>query len=229
MAEGLFIAYYRVSTAEQGRSGLGIEAQKETVTRFLNGGNWKLIAEFEEHESGKRNNRPKLREALDHCKRTGATLVIARLDRLSRNAAFTTALMESNVKFLCCDMPEANEFMITIMAALAAVEAKRISTNTKAALAAAKARGVKLGCAKESCNVPRADRARGAVKSAEVRATAAAEMRALIAARVQELQAEGLSLRAIAERLTSEHVRTPREGGKWHANSVQRILGNAKR
>ncbi len=229
MAEGLFVAYYRVSTAEQGRSGLGIEAQKETVARFLNGGNWKLIAEFEEHESGKRNNRPKLQEALDECKRTGATLVIARLDRLSRNSAFITALQESRTKFVCCDMPEANEFTITIMAALAAVEAKRISTNTKAALAAAKIRRAAanqpaLGCAKGRCNVPVADRAKGTAKSAKVRAAAAAERHRLIVDRVKELRAEGLSLAAVAERLTAEHVRTPREGGTWHANGIKRIL-----
>ena len=229
MAEGLFIAYYRVSTAEQGRSGLGIEAQKETVARFLNGGDWKLIAEFEEYESGKRNNRPKLKEALDRCKSTGATLVIARLDRLSRNSAFITALQESKTRFLCCDMPEANEFTITIMAALAAVEAKRISTNTKAALAAAKVRRAAanmpaLGCAPGTCNVPVADRAKGAAKSAEVRTATAAERQALIVGRVQELRAQNMSFAAIAEMLTLEHYTTPRAGGAWHANSVKRIL-----
>ena len=232
MAEGLFVAYYRVSTAEQGRSGLGIEAQKETVTRFLNGGNWKLIAEFEEHESGKRNNRPKLKEALNKCKSTGATLVIARLDRLSRNSAFITALQESKTRFVCCDMPEANEFTITIMAALAAVEAKRISTNTKAALAAAKIRRAAanepaLGCAPGTCNVPVAARVKGAAKSAEIRTAAAAERQALVVGRARELRAEGLSLAAVAERLTEEHYTAPRDGGTWHANSVKRILDRA--
>lgn len=223
MAEGLFIAYYRVSTAKQGKSQLGIEAQKETVARYLNGGNWKLIAEYEEHESGKRNNRPQLQKALDACMRTGATLIIARLDRLSRNAAFTTALMESNVKFLCCDMPEANEFMITTMAALAAVEAKRISTNTKAALAAAKARGTELGCAPGQCNVPVSARAKGGNISGQVRSAAAAKRHALVIDIVKELKAAGLSLRGIAERLNTEHVQPPRKGGSWNATSVKRI------
>jgi len=228
MADGLFIAYYRVSTAEQGRSGLGIDAQRSTVTKFLDGGDWTLIKEYEEQESGRRNDRPKLREALDHCKRTGATLVIARLDRLSRNSAFITALQESRTKFVCCDMTEANEFTITIMAALAAVEAKRISTNTKLALAAAKARGVRLGSPEGTCNVPAADRVRGASKSAKVRAAAAAERQALVVGRVLELRAEGLTLTAIAERLMEEHVMPPREGGKWHANSIKRVLDRAE-
>lgn len=223
MAEGLFIAYYRVSTAEQGRSGLGIEAQKETVARYLNGGNWQLLAEFEEHESGKRNDRPKLKAALDHCKRTGATLIIARLDRMSRNAAFTTALMESKIKFLCCDMPEANEFMITMMAGLAAVEAKRISTNTKAALAAAKAKGTKLGCSAGQCHVPVPARSKGGNASGQARAAAAAERHALVVGRVRELQAAGLSLRGIAGQLNAEHAKPPREGGSWNATSVKRV------
>lgn len=224
MAKGLFVSYYRVSTAEQGRSGLGIEAQRETVRRYMNDGNWKLIAEFEEHESGKRNNRTKLKEALDRCKATGATLVIARLDRLSRNSAFITALMESKTRFVCCDMPEANDFTVTIMAALAAVEAKRISTNTKLALAAARSRGVQLGCTPGSCNVPTEDRAKGTAKSAEVRKAAAVERAALIGCRIAELRAEGLSLAAIAERLTEEHIQPPRERSRWHANSVRRVL-----
>lgn len=224
MAEGLFVAYYRCSTASQGRSGLGIEAQKKTVASYLNGGNWSLIAEFEEHESGKRNDRPKLKEAMDHCKRTGATLIIARLDRLSRSASFTTALMDSKVRFLCCDMPEANEFMITVMAALASAEQKRISHNTKAALAMAKARGVNLGCSKGVCNVPPADRAKGAEASAKARAAAAADRNALILDRVKGLKAEGKPLRAIAEILTAEHYETPRKGGKWNATTVMRVL-----
>lgn len=224
MANGLFVAYYRVSTAEQGRSGLGIEAQKETVARYLNGGDWKLIAEFEEHESGKRNDRPELRKALDHCKRTGATLVIARLDRLSRSASFITALQDSKVRFVCCDMPEANEFTITIMAALAQVEAKRISNNTKAALAAAAARGVQLGCAKGSCNVHVKDRTKGGKRSGAVRAAAAAERHSLVIDTMRELKEEGLSLRGIAAELMQRHIEPPRKGGSWNATAVKRML-----
>jgi DNA invertase Pin-like site-specific DNA recombinase len=236
MAEGLFVAYYRCSTAEQGRSGLGIEAQKETVARYLNGGNWKLIDEFEEHESGTRNDRPGLEAALNQCKRTRATLVIARLDRLSRSAYFITALQESKVRFVCCDMPEANEFTIQIMAALATVEAKRISSNTKAALAQKrewyKEHEEELKAAGEryrlgTDNMTGAGRAKGTIKSAEVRAAAAADRLSLVAGRVQELKKEGLSLKDIAEKLTSEHIQTPRAGGKWHANTVKRIIDKA--
>lgn len=227
MANGLFVAYYRCSTAEQGRSGLGIEAQKKTVAQYLNGGDWQLIGEYEEHESGRNNDRPRLKNALDHCKRTGATLVIARLDRLSRSASFITALMDSKVNFVCCDMPEANEFTITIMAALAQVEAKRISHNTKAALERAKARGVKLGCAKGSCNVPAVDRTKGGKASGIARTAAAAERHALVVNRVRELKEEGLSLRGIATKLTEEHIEPPRKGGSWNATAIKRMLDRA--
>jgi DNA invertase Pin-like site-specific DNA recombinase len=136
----------RVSTQKQGRSGLGLEAQREAVTVFLNGGNWELIREFKEVESGKaEDNRPELAKALHLCKVTGAKLVIAKLDRLSRNAAFLLGLQNAGVPFVAADMPEANEMVVGILAVIAQAERKMISQRTKAALAAAKRRGVKLG------------------------------------------------------------------------------------
>jgi DNA invertase Pin-like site-specific DNA recombinase len=149
MANGKFIAYYRVSTARQGASGLGLEAQQEAVSQFLKGGSWELIGTFTEVETGKGADalarRPQLKAALDACRKQGATLVIAKLDRLARNVHFVSGLMESKVKFVACDMPEANELTIHIMAAFAEHEAKRISQRTKDALAIARARGVRLG------------------------------------------------------------------------------------
>jgi DNA invertase Pin-like site-specific DNA recombinase len=138
-----FVAYYRVSTLQQGRSGLGLEAQQSDVMKYTNGS---ILAEYTDVESGKRsNNRPELLKAIKHAKEADATLVIAKLDRLSRNSVFIGQLMESRVKFVCCDMPEADEFTIHIFAALAQKERKMISARTKDALQVAKQRGVKLG------------------------------------------------------------------------------------
>jgi DNA invertase Pin-like site-specific DNA recombinase len=142
---GNFVAYYRVSTERQGRSGLGLEAQQKAVRDHLNGGDWKLVGEFTEVESGKRSDRPKLAEALKACRVRGATLIIAKLDRLARNVHFVSGLMESGVEFTAVDFPQANRLAVHILAAVAEHEAKMISERTKAALAAAKARGVKLG------------------------------------------------------------------------------------
>src|ERR1700755_90925 len=139
------VAYYRVCTAAQGRSGLGLEAQRSAVEGYCRGRDCQLLSEFTEVESGKRNDRPELAKALHHAKVTGATLVIAKLDRLSRNVAFLAALQESGTRFVCADMPEANERTIHIMAAVAQAERKMISQRTRDALAAAKARGAVLG------------------------------------------------------------------------------------
>ena len=145
MAIGRFVAYYRVSTDRQGKSGLGLEAQREAVQSYLNGGSWTLAAEVTEVESGKRNDRPELDRALGLCRLYGATLVVAKLDRLARNVAFISKLMESGVDFVAVDFPQANRLTVHILAAVAKHEAAMISQRTKAALAAAKARGVKLG------------------------------------------------------------------------------------
>ena len=139
---GKFVAYYRVSTQRQGRSGLGLEAQQTLVRDFLNGGDWRLVAEVTEVEIGKRNDRPKLAEALKLCRLHGAVLVIAKLDRLARNVAFISNLMESGVEFHAVDFPHANRLTVHILAAVAEHEAKMISERTKAALAAANRRGV---------------------------------------------------------------------------------------
>ncbi len=145
MPNGKFVSYLRVSTARQGISGLGLEAQRASVTGYLNGGDWTLVREVLEVESGKRNDRPALADALKLCRKHKATLVIAKLDRLARNVAFISNLMESGAEFVAVDMPQANRFVVHIMAAVAEQEAEAISKRTKAALQAAKERGKKLG------------------------------------------------------------------------------------
>jgi DNA invertase Pin-like site-specific DNA recombinase len=145
MPEGRFVSYLRVSTARQGRSGLGLEAQRKAVADYLNGGDWKLLAEVVEVESGKLTDRPKLAEALRLCRVHNATLVIAKLDRLSRDAHFLLGLEKAGVDFVAADMPHANRLTVGIMAMVADEERRAISKRTKEALAAAKARGVRLG------------------------------------------------------------------------------------
>src|ERR1700733_15282944 len=141
MTNGKFVSYLRVSTARQGISGLGLEAQREAVARYLNGGCWSLVQEVVEGERGKRNDRPVIAEALRLCRLHRATLIIAKLDRLARNVHFISSLMESSVEFVACDFPEANRLTVHILAAVAEHEASMISTRTKAALAASRARG----------------------------------------------------------------------------------------
>ena len=149
MTDGRYVAYYRVSTAKQGRSGLGLDAQREAVRGFLNGSNWSLLAEHTEVESGKRDDRPELAIALRTCRLTGASLIIARLDRLSRDAAFLLNLEKAGVEFVAADMPNANRLTVRLMAVIAQEEREMISARTKAALTAAKARGTTLGgCAR---------------------------------------------------------------------------------
>lgn len=143
--EGKFVGYYRVSTHHQGLDGLGMEAQRRSVATFLNGGNWLLLAEFSEVETGKKRDRPELQKAISLCLKEGATLLIARLDRLARNAAFLLGLIESGVKFKAVDMPTADNFTIGILAMVAEKEAADISARTKAGLLSAKNRGVRLG------------------------------------------------------------------------------------
>lgn len=145
MAAGKFVAYYRVSTQRQGRSGLGLEAQQAALRAYLNGSEWKMLTEFTEVESGKRNDRAALAKALALCRVHRATLLVAKLDRLARNVAFISALMESGVEFSAVDFPQANRLTVHVLAAVAEHEATTISERTRAALAAAKARGTKLG------------------------------------------------------------------------------------
>ena len=231
MAEGKFVAYYRVSTEKQGRSGLGLEAQQEAVRSYLNGGNWRLAAEVVEIESGKRNDRPKLAEALRLCRLQGATLIIAKLDRLARNVAFISNLMESGVEFTAVDFPQANRLTVHILAAVAEHEREMISKRTKDALAAAKARGVKLGGVRpkhvekwgERGNLP-AVGDKGREISRTVRIAKANDRLSLVAPIVREIRASGVtSLRQIAAALNERGIPTPR-GAEWQAPQVKRVL-----
>ena len=208
-AASSFVAYYRVSTARQGTSGLGLEAQQEAVRRHIGSG--MLVAELTEIESGKRNDRPKLAEALRLCRLHGATLVIAKLDRLARNVAFVSNLMEAGVDFIACDFPQANRLTVHILAAVAEHEAKMISERTTAALAAAKARGKKLGGKREGKGDIHAIRAQGTVASVQARQAKAAKRALDLVPVVVAMQADGASLHQIAARLTARGIQTPRD------------------
>ena len=204
-----FVAYYRVSTDRQGRSGLGLDAQREAVQRYLAAIGGQLIGEHTEIETGKRNDRPELSKALAACRRRrGARLVIAKLDRLSRNVAFIATMMDSNVEFVACDNPHATRLTLHILAAVAEHEREMISIRTKAALAAAKARGKALGRYGAETLAP-AHRA-----AAQVRAE---ELRPIL------IELSGKSTRAIAAELTARGIPTPR-GGRWQAQSVANVL-----
>jgi DNA invertase Pin-like site-specific DNA recombinase len=226
MATGNFVAYYRVSTAQQGRSGLGLEAQQQAVRAYLDGGCWKLIGEHTEVESGKLRDRPQLKAALEQCRLTGATLVIAKLDRLSRNVAFLAQLMDStDVQFVAVDNQHANRFTLHILAAVAEHEALQISARTKVALAAARARGKALGGWRPTRKYGEARTPPGTFQAAATAATKAKadERAARVLPIARELQAQGKSLRQIASELTERHVTTPR-GGPWSATSVRNLL-----
>lgn len=224
MAEGQFVAYYRVSTARQGRSGLGLDAQQEAVRQYLNGGRWELVGEFTEVESGKRHeNRPKLTEAMRLCRLRGAKLVIAKLDRLARNVHFISGLKESGVRFVAADVPDANDMTINILAAVAENEAKVISARTKAALAAAKAKGRKLGGDRGNLA---AVAAAGAAASIQKRADNARKRREDLLPVIEDIKAAGASsLGAIAAELNSRGIPAAR-GGRWSPVQVRRVLAD---
>ena len=223
MANGKFISYLRVSTARQGASGLGLEAQREAVARYLNGGHWTLVQELVEVESGKRNDRPQVAEALRLCRLHKATLIIAKLDRLARNVHFISSLMEAGVDFVACDFPEANRLTVHILAAVAEHEAAMISARTKAALAASKARGSELGGLRGDVGRMASIAIEGTRQSAIVRKKAAAKRRGDLLPVIQALRANGaVSLRDLAEGLNSAGIMTAR-GGSWTAIQVQRI------
>lgn len=218
---GKFVSYLRVSTQRQGRSGLGLEAQREAVMGYLNGGKWKLVQELVEVESGKRSDRPKLAEALALCRVHNATLIVAKLDRLGRNVAFVSALMEAGVKFVAADMPEANETMLHFMSVMAQHEAKAISQRTKAALAAAKARGKKLGGYRWAID---SVATKGSRASAKARVESASKRAADLIPVIDAIKAEGaVTLREIAAALNERGISAPR-GGEWSATQVSRIL-----
>jgi DNA invertase Pin-like site-specific DNA recombinase len=225
MAAGRYIAYYRVSTARQGRSGLGLEAQKNAVADYLDGGRWSLFAEFVEVETGRRSDRPQLQQALALCRLHKATLLVAKLDRLARNLHFLSGLMESGVEFAACDLPSANRLTIHVLAAVAEAEAAAISQRTKAALQAAKARGVKLGGNRG--NLTTAIRRKAHRHSIESRQQRAEKRAQDLMPVIQAIQAEGTrSLGGIATALNSRGIPTARDG-QWSAVQVMRILNSA--
>lgn len=216
------VAYERVSTARQGRSGLGLEAQRKAIDDFADGRGATVVARFTEVESGRRNDRPELDKALTQARLTGATLVIAKLDRLSRNAAFLLTLRDSGVRFLAVDMPEANDLTVGIMALVAQQEREAISRRTKEALAAAKARGVKLGNPNGAAALRRAGTG-GTALCAAVAANADA-FAAELAPVIREIQAQEVTtLRGIAQALNKRGVLT-RRGGRWQVSNVRNLL-----
>jgi DNA invertase Pin-like site-specific DNA recombinase len=218
-----YVAYYRVSTAKQGKSGLGLEAQEASANAFIagKGSDAKLLAAFTEVESGKRADRPELAKAMEHARLTGAVLLIAKLDRLSRDAHFLLGLQKAGVEFTAADMPHADKFTVGIMAMVAQKERESISQRTKEALAAAKARGQKLGN-------PRGLSARhqrlGRTLAVDAIKAKAQERAAGLAATLAALRAEGLtSANAIAGALNARNFATPR-GGRWTARSVLNVM-----
>lgn len=214
-----FVSYIRVSTKRQGASGLGLESQATAVSDYIASVNGNLVEQFCEVESGTKNDRPALVEAIACAKRNKAVLLIARLDRLSRNAGFLlnlqAELQKAGVSFKAVDMPNADWFMLGVMALVAQRERELTSVRTKGALAAAKIRGVRLGN-------PRA--AEAAARSRAVRSAKAAQKAENVAPIIASIQAAGISsLRGVAEALTARGIAAP-SGGRWYAASVQRVL-----
>jgi len=217
-----YVAYERVSTARQGRSGLGLEAQRRAIDAFATARGAVLAGRFTEVESGRKSDRPELLRALELARLTGATLVIARLDRLSRNAAFLLTLRDSGVRFLAVDMPEANDLTVGIMALVAQQEREAISRRTKEALAAAKARGVKLGNPNGAAALRRAGDNGSALR--KLVAANADRFAQDLAPVVAALQSQGhVTLRALARALDDRGILT-RRGGRWHVSTVRNLL-----
>jgi DNA invertase Pin-like site-specific DNA recombinase len=205
-----FVAYYRVSTDKQGRSGLGLEAQERAVVAHADKAGGSIVASYSEVESSRRKHRPELARALAHCKRAKAVLLIAKLDRLARSVSVISNLLESRVEFVCCDMPEANKMMIHIMAAMAEWERDQISRRTKDALASAKARGTRLG-------------SMGVVRAAENKAQADA-FAASLSPVLDDIRAEGYTtIAAMTRELNRLQVPTAKEG-RWHRATVRNMI-----
>ncbi len=214
---GRFVSYLRVSTDKQGRSGLGLEAQRQMVTTYLNGGDWILAGEYVEVESGRNSSREQLAAAMAHARRIGGTLLIAKLDRLSRSVAFIANLMESGVPFVACDMPHAKPFELHIRASLAEEEARLISERTKAALA----RSTKRLGGYRGGPIP------DAALSVKARQEAADDFAAGVAPMITKLRDSGMSLRQVAAELTQQGIRTPRGRASWTAMTVHNVLARA--
>lgn len=216
------IGYLRVSTAGQGRSGLGLEAQEAAVAALCKQKGAELLQTFVEVESGGRADRPQLAAALSLARLTGATLVIAKLDRLSRNAAFLLTLRDSGVAFVAADMPDANAVTVGVMAVIAEEERRAISERTKAALAAAKARGARLGNPNGAAALRRAGKGTAPALEA-VRGNATRRAEALREAVVDARKGGAASLVEVALALNERHIQAPR-GGQWHATTVKRLI-----
>ena len=214
-----YVSYIRVSTAKQGVSGLGLEAQQEAIRQYLNGG--QLLAEFKEIESGKINNRPELLKALHHCRMTGAVLIVAKLDRLSRDLHFITSLQKAGTDFVVCDFPSANAFTLQVFGALAEYERTLISQRTASALAALKAKGRVLGkpenlkpvAASFGRSLGRASRTRKADRFAQE-----------VVPLIRDCQNNGMSLNRTADHLNDLHILTASGRGRWTACGVRNII-----
>lgn len=228
-----FVAYYRVSTKKQGASGLGLEAQEAAVQSFLSrDGGALVLPPFIEVESGKKKHRPELAKAIAHARKHRAKLLVAKLDRLARNVAFTSQLMESGVDFVCCDNPHATRLTIHVLAAVAEHEAQAISSRTKAALQAAKARGSLLGSHRPGHWEGREQAREKGQKEATKAAAEAKKAKRLVQPEaivplLKELREQGLSLRAMAERL-NEKGTLSFTGLPWNPMGVSRILKACK-
>ena len=226
MGEGRYVAYYRVSTGRQGKSGLGLEAQRETVRQRLNGGDWEIVGDFTEIETGTgKRERPKLAQALSYCRVMGARLIVANVSRLTRDPDFMGTLVKAGVEVEFCDLPNVDgavgTFMLRQMLSVAELEAGMISERTKKALAAAKAQGVKLGGDRGNlAKVSHQGRSVSIVKRKAGADRHASDLAPIIA----DLKAAGaVSLRAIAAGLNAKGIKTAR-GGTWSATQVKRVL-----
>lgn len=218
-----YVSYIRVSTEKQGRSGLGLEAQRAAVEGYVRAQGGSVLHEYVEIESGTKSDRPELAKALAHARLTGAVLVVAKLDRLARNVHFLSSIMESKVDFVAVDNPNANRLTIHILAAIAEYEREMISRRTRDALLAARARGVRLG----NPNGAKALSGLGNGPAVEALRAAARERAENVLPVIEAIRTEGVtSLRAIAAELNRRGIRTPHDKA-WHPASVSRVLGRA--
>lgn len=229
--DGRFVAYYRVSRDRQGIKGLGMDAQHTAVSTYLNGGSWELLGEFAEVETGKHDARPELHKAIALCKATGAKLVIAKLDRLSRDVHFLTGLEKAGIDFVCCDMPHADRFTVHIMAAVAQKEREMISARTKAALAEIKGKlergetyvGKDSGQPVERLGGPNGFNTERSAIGRRIRSDRANAFAATVAPTAKALKSGGMTLQQVADHLNQLGATTPR-GAQWTAMAVKRVL-----